>query len=126
MACLASKEALVDAAKSAATSAKSSYDGAVNDARSLVPSSYPSRADFQAAKNAKLNSAKGALSGYISAVEGIKSAALSINPLTAVNLDALNVLEELANNGILGLIPGGPGSLSAISIAKLAKDTLQC
>lgn len=127
VACLGDLEGDVNDAKDLADVAKGSYDGAVDSLRSIDSSSFSTRADFDAAKNAGIDSTKSALTSYISGIDGVNSVASAIGILSAVAMDTLAVLTTLANEGILGLIPGpGTPSVPAIIIAKAWEDALQC
>ena len=126
MACLELAEAAVNAAKLAAAPAKADYESEIDSLRSLDPSNYDTRAEFDAAKDSAISTTKGALTSYISGIEAVNLAAEAIDVLTAVKMDALAVATTLANTDLFGLIPLNPLMPLSIAAALLKEETLQC
>jgi hypothetical protein len=126
MACLTIAQDAIDGAKVVASSAKGAYTSSLGSLRAVNPGSFSNRVDFEAAKSAAIGSTIGALSGYISGISAINSAASALSSISGLDLDNIAALDEASALAIVALIPGGPAVPGAISAAKLAKEVLQC
>jgi len=95
MVCLSVKEDAINVAKGAAASVQGQAEGALNDARNLVPGDYDTRALYEQAKAAAVGVAAGYMSSYTSLLDSVNSIADTVNVLEA------SVMESVAEAELL-------------------------
>jgi len=135
MGCLTVKEALIDVAKAAAAPLYAQYEADLATLRSILPGSYETKEDWEAARNAAIldtvtsteayQTALAVVNTINSTIVGIKGWVFDLQALTIQNgsLALLNQLLALPIPGIEAIeIPVRAAMATAVTV----QQTMQC